>query len=60
MISRLQAVISHPKCHAWIELAGAGFASYDLAMCIGHPLLACAYMMMSIYLVIAGAWHLAE
>ena len=52
-------MFSSLKSRALFEFAGSFIASYDLTYCVGHPFMGCACMIMSIYLVIAGAWDLA-
>jgi len=53
-------MFSSPKSRAVFEFAGSLIASYDLTYCVGRPFMGCACMIMSIYLVIAGAWDLAD
>jgi hypothetical protein len=53
-------MFSSPRSRAIFEIAGSIIASYDLTYCVGRPLMGSACMIMSIYLVIAGAWDLAD
>jgi hypothetical protein len=48
------------KAEGWLQLAGAGLATIDLAGCVGHPGGAAIFMITSIYLVASGAWTLAS
>jgi hypothetical protein len=52
-------MFSSRKSRAIFEFAGAMVASYDLTYCVGRPGMGVTMMVMSIYLVIAGAWDLA-
>jgi hypothetical protein len=60
-VLRLISIImfSSRKSRAIFEFAGAMVASYDLTYCVGRPGMGVTMMIMSIYLVIAGAWDLA-